>query len=98
MADGAVPFEGGCGSVTSALLSTFQPAIAYNAASQLWSVLAVSSVAATEAEQGVRHSQAPLVTSDAGLLNTGGQMAVPVFKPSEFARGRRAPYSESDLR
>ena len=30
--------------------------------------------------------QAPLVTSDAGLLNAGGQMAVPVLKPSEFAR------------
>ena len=29
--------------------------------------------------------QAPLVTSDAGLLNAGGQMAVPVLKPSEFA-------------
>src|SRR5207249_459150 len=28
--------------------------------------------------------QAPLVTSDAGLLNT--QMAVPVLKPSQFAR------------
>ncbi len=31
-------------------------------------------------------AQAPLVTSDAGLLNAGGQMAVPVLKPSEFAR------------
>jgi len=30
--------------------------------------------------------QAPLVTSDAGLLNAGSQMAVPVLKPSEFAR------------
>ena len=30
--------------------------------------------------------QAPLVTSDAGLLNVSGQMAVPVVKPSEFAR------------
>ena len=30
--------------------------------------------------------QAPLVTSGAGLLNAGGQMAVPVLKPSEFAR------------
>ena len=30
--------------------------------------------------------QAPLVTSDAGLLNAGGQMAVRVLKPSEFAR------------
>jgi len=28
----------------------------------------------------------PLVTSDAGLLNAGGQMAVPVLKPNEFAR------------
>jgi len=28
--------------------------------------------------------QAPLVTSDAGLLNAAGQMAVPVLKPSEF--------------
>ena len=31
-------------------------------------------------------AQAPLVTSDAGLLNAGRQMAVPVLKPSEFAR------------
>jgi predicted nucleic acid-binding protein len=31
-------------------------------------------------------AQVPLVTSDAGLLNAGGQMAVPVLKPSEFAR------------
>ena len=31
-------------------------------------------------------AQAPLVTSDARLLNAGGQMAVPVLKPSEFAR------------
>ena len=31
-------------------------------------------------------AQAPLVTSDAGLLNAGGQMAVPVLKPSELAR------------
>ena len=30
--------------------------------------------------------QAPLVTSDAGLLNAGRQMAVPVVKPSEFAQ------------
>jgi hypothetical protein len=29
-------------------------------------------------------AQAPLVTSDAGLLNAGRQMAVPVLKPSEF--------------
>jgi predicted nucleic acid-binding protein len=31
-------------------------------------------------------AHAPLVTSDAGLLNVGGQMAVPVLKPSEFVR------------
>ena len=31
-------------------------------------------------------AQAPLVTSDAGLLNAAGQMAVPVLKPSEFVR------------
>jgi predicted nucleic acid-binding protein len=30
--------------------------------------------------------QAPLVTSDAGLLNARSLMAVPVLKPSEFAR------------
>jgi predicted nucleic acid-binding protein len=30
--------------------------------------------------------QAPLVTSDAGLLNACGQMAVRVLKPSEFVR------------
>jgi uncharacterized protein len=30
-------------------------------------------------------AQAPLVTSDAGLLNARGQMAVPVLKPSELA-------------
>ena len=30
--------------------------------------------------------QAPLVTSDAGLLNASGQMSVAVLKPSEFAR------------
>jgi uncharacterized protein len=29
-------------------------------------------------------AQAPLVTSDAGLLNAGRHMAVPVVKPSEF--------------
>jgi hypothetical protein len=29
--------------------------------------------------------QVPLVTSDAGLLNAAGQMAVRVLKPSEFA-------------
>src|SRR5690348_652764 len=33
-------------------------------------------------------AQAPLVTSDAGLLNAGGHMAVPVLKPSEFAISR----------
>ena len=32
--------------------------------------------------------QAPLVTSDAGLLHAGGQMAVPVLKPSEFTISR----------
>ncbi len=32
--------------------------------------------------------QAPLVTSDAGLLHAGGEMAVPVLKPSEFAISR----------
>jgi len=42
--------------------------------------------------------QAPLVTSDAGLLNAGGQMAVPVLKPSEFARRCGALYMESGLR
>jgi predicted nucleic acid-binding protein len=31
-------------------------------------------------------AQAPLVTSDAGLLNAGAEMSVPVLKPSEFAR------------
>lgn len=31
-------------------------------------------------------AQAPLITSDAGLLNARGHMAVPVLKPSEFAR------------
>jgi uncharacterized protein len=30
-------------------------------------------------------AHAPLVTSDAGLLRAGGQLAVPVLKPSEFA-------------
>ena len=42
--------------------------------------------------------QAPLVTSDAGLLNAGGQMAVPVLKPSEFARRCGALQRESGLR
>ena len=41
--------------------------------------------------------QAPLVTSDAGLLNAGGQMAVPVLKPSEFARRCGALYRVSGL-
>jgi predicted nucleic acid-binding protein len=31
-------------------------------------------------------AHAPLVTSDAGLLHAGEQMAVPVLKPIEFAR------------
>ena len=43
-------------------------------------------------------AQAPLVTSDAGLLNAGGQMAVPVLKPSELARRCGALYRESGLR
>src|SRR5437588_6909220 len=42
--------------------------------------------------------QAPLVTSDAGLLNAGGQMAVPVLKPSEFVRRCSALHRESGLR
>ncbi len=42
--------------------------------------------------------QAPLVTSDAGLLNAGGQMAVPVLKPNEFARRCGALHIESELR
>jgi predicted nucleic acid-binding protein len=41
--------------------------------------------------------RAPLVTSDAGLLNRYGQMAVPVLKPSEFARRCGALYGESGL-
>jgi uncharacterized protein len=41
--------------------------------------------------------QAPLVTSDAGLLNVAGQMAVPVLKPSEFARRCGALNMESGL-
>src|SRR5205085_11952652 len=41
--------------------------------------------------------QAPLVTSDAGLLSAGGQMAVPVLKPGEFARRCGALNSESGL-
>jgi predicted nucleic acid-binding protein len=28
--------------------------------------------------------QVPLITSDAGLLNAGGQMTVPVLKPTDF--------------
>ena len=42
--------------------------------------------------------QAPLVTSDAGLLNAAGQMAVPVLKPSEFARRCGVLTRESGLR
>jgi predicted nucleic acid-binding protein len=41
---------------------------------------------------------APLVTSDAGLLNASGQMSVAVLRPSEFARRCGALYWESDLR
>jgi predicted nucleic acid-binding protein len=36
-------------------------------------------------------AQAPLVTSDAALLSAGGQMPVPVLKPSEFPRRYGAP-------
>jgi uncharacterized protein len=43
-------------------------------------------------------AQAPLVTSDAGLLNASDQMAVPVLKPSEFARRCGALFGESGLR
>lgn len=39
--------------------------------------------------------QAPLVTSDAGLLNAASQMAVPVLKPSDFARRLGAHYRAS---
>ena len=31
-------------------------------------------------------AQVPLVTSDLGLLNVRGHMAIPVLKPGEFAR------------
>jgi predicted nucleic acid-binding protein len=41
---------------------------------------------------------APLVTSDAGLLNAGSQMAVPVLKPSEFVRRYGATFKESSSR
>src|SRR2546422_447042 len=41
---------------------------------------------------------APLATSDAVLRNAGGQMAVPVLKPSEFARRCGALHRESGLR
>ena len=43
-------------------------------------------------------AQAPLVTSDAGLLNARGRIAVRVLKPSEFARRRRGLDGDSDLR
>jgi predicted nucleic acid-binding protein len=43
-------------------------------------------------------AQAPLVTSDAGLLNAGDHMAVPVLKPSEFARRCGALFGESGSR
>ena len=42
--------------------------------------------------------QAPLVTSDAGLLNARGRMAVRVLKPSEFARRCGGLHTDSDLR
>jgi uncharacterized protein len=43
-------------------------------------------------------AQAPLVTSDAGLLNARARMAVLVLKPSEFARRFGALYRQSGLR
>jgi putative PIN family toxin of toxin-antitoxin system len=43
-------------------------------------------------------ANAPLVTSDGGLLNVRERMPVPVLKPSEFARWLQTPYKESDLR
>jgi uncharacterized protein len=43
-------------------------------------------------------ARAPLVTSDAGLLNARARMAVRVLKPSEFARRCSALYWESCLR
>jgi predicted nucleic acid-binding protein len=42
--------------------------------------------------------QAALVTSDAGLLNARGRMAVRVLKPSEFARHCNGLQTDSDLR
>ena len=42
--------------------------------------------------------QAPLVTSDAGLLNAHCWMAVRVLKPSEFARRCGGLHTDSDLR
>ncbi len=42
--------------------------------------------------------EAPLVTSDAGLLNARGRMAVRVLKPSEFACRCRGLHRDSDLR
>ena len=42
--------------------------------------------------------QAPLVTSDAGLLNARARMAVLVLKPSEFARRYGALFRQSGLR
>lgn len=42
-------------------------------------------------------AQAPLVTSDAGLLKAARHMTVPVLKPSEFARQPAAPYSGSGV-
>ncbi len=39
--------------------------------------------------------QAPLVTSDAGLLNASRQMAVPVLKPSEFSRRYGRLYADA---
>jgi len=42
--------------------------------------------------------EAPLVTSDAGLLNARGRMAVRVLEPSEFACRCRGLHRDSDLR
>jgi len=42
-------------------------------------------------------ARATLVTSDAGLLNAGGQMTVRVLKPSEFVRRSGVPDGELGL-
>ena len=43
-------------------------------------------------------AHAPLVTSDTGLLNVRGRMAVRVLKPSEFARRCDELHRDSDSR